>query len=113
MAVPTERVANTSMIERRSIDYIPDGERHGRLFSQFTLWLGANLQITAIVTGALAVVLGDTDISWIIGLVVPAVAYYLIAKKWHSAIPDRLILPVDNDTAEGMPSDLRSQATLN
>lgn len=40
------------LIERRSIDYIPANERHGRLYSQFTLWLGANLQITAIVTGA-------------------------------------------------------------
>lgn len=50
-------------IEIRSIDYIPDSERHGGLASQFTLWLGANLQITAIVTGALAVVLGG-DVLW-------------------------------------------------
>ena len=50
-------------IELRSIDYIPDPERHGALLSQFTLWLGANLQITAIVTGALAVVLGG-DVFW-------------------------------------------------
>jgi len=53
----------TSAIETRSIDYIPDGERHGGLASQFTLWLGANLQITAIVTGALAVVFGG-DVYW-------------------------------------------------
>lgn len=45
-------------IETRSIDYIPDQERHGHVLSQFTLWLGNNLQITAIVTGALAIVLG-------------------------------------------------------
>ena len=47
-----------ALIEQRSIDFIPETERHGRLYSQFTLWMGANLQITAIVTGALAVVLG-------------------------------------------------------
>ncbi|MFC5694146.1 purine-cytosine permease family protein [Pseudomonas sp. GCM10022186] len=58
------------LIERRSIDYIPEAERHGRLYSQFTLWLGANLQITAIVTGALAVVLGG-DVFWsLIGLLI-------------------------------------------
>ena len=58
------------MIETRSIDYVPDRERHGGLASQFTLWLGANLQITAIVTGALAVVLGG-DVFWsLIGLLV-------------------------------------------
>src|SRR5258708_35640678 len=50
-------------IEIRSIDYVPDGERHGGLASQFTLWLAANLQITAIVTGALAVVFGG-DVFW-------------------------------------------------
>lgn len=54
--------------ERRTIDYIPDAERHGSVFSQFTLWLAANLQITAIVTGALAVVLGG-DVFWsLVGL---------------------------------------------
>lgn len=53
----------STLIEQRSIDYIPQAERHGRLYSQFTLWLGANLQITAIVTGALAVVLGG-DVYW-------------------------------------------------
>nr|WKF61415.1 hypothetical protein HUO10_005946 [Paraburkholderia busanensis] len=56
--------ARTRVIaERRTIDYIPDAERHGSVFSQFTLWLAANLQITAIVTGALAVVLGG-DVFW-------------------------------------------------
>jgi len=55
-AVPTA-------VEVRSIDYIPDAERHGGLTSQFTLWLAANLQITAIVTGALAVVFGG-DVFW-------------------------------------------------
>ncbi|MEN5015184.1 cytosine permease [Erwinia sp. Eh17-17] len=56
------------LIESRSIDYIPDSERHGRVFSQFTLWFGGNLQITAIITGALSVVLGG-DVVWsLIGL---------------------------------------------
>jgi NCS1 family nucleobase:cation symporter-1 len=62
--------SNKPLIERRSIDYIPEAERHGRLLSQFTLWMGANLQITAIVTGALAVVLGG-DVFWsLIGLLI-------------------------------------------
>ena len=57
-----------SLVERRSIDVVPDAERHGTAFSQFTLWLGANLQITAVVTGALAVVFGG-DVVWsVVGL---------------------------------------------
>jgi nucleobase:cation symporter-1, NCS1 family len=51
------------VFETRSIDHIPDSERHGSLLSQFTLWLSANLQVTAIITGALAVVLGG-DVFW-------------------------------------------------
>src|SRR5262249_56106534 len=63
MSVATARSALPVAIEARSIDYIPDAERHGGLASQFTLWLAANLQITAIVTGALAVVFGG-DVFW-------------------------------------------------
>jgi NCS1 family nucleobase:cation symporter-1 len=55
--------AGRTVIEIRAIDYVPDHERHGGLASQFTLWLAANLQITAIVTGALAVVFGG-DVFW-------------------------------------------------
>ncbi|MDF0604842.1 cytosine permease [Neisseriaceae bacterium TC5R-5] len=58
------------LIETRSIDYIPENERHGKPSSQLTLWLGANLQITAIITGAVAVVAGG-DVFWsLIGLLI-------------------------------------------
>lgn len=67
MAIPESLVKlepeGRKLLESRSIDYIPDAERHGSLFSQFTLWLSANLQVTAIITGALAVVLGG-DVFW-------------------------------------------------
>ncbi|MGC1906753.1 MAG: cytosine permease, partial [Candidatus Acidiferrum sp.] len=63
MPVSNTRRSVPAAIEVRSIDYVPDGERHGGLASQFTLWLAANLQITAIVTGALAVVFGG-DVYW-------------------------------------------------
>ncbi|PYI66550.1 cytosine permease [Arthrobacter livingstonensis] len=56
------------VIERRSIDFVPHAERHGRPFGQFTLWFGANMQITAIVTGALAVIFGSDAFWGIIGL---------------------------------------------
>ncbi|MGV7942651.1 cytosine permease, partial [Mycobacterium kansasii] len=46
--------AKAPLRERRTIDVVPDAERHGTPRSQFTLWFGANLQITAIVDGALA-----------------------------------------------------------
>lgn len=56
------------VIERRSIDFVPPSERHGKPFGQFTLWFGANMQITAIVTGSLAVIFGANAFWGIIGL---------------------------------------------
>ncbi|MBT8765431.1 purine-cytosine permease family protein [Metapseudomonas boanensis] len=85
-------MAGKSLIETRSIDYIPERERHGRLFSQFTLWFGANLQITAIVTGALAVVLGG-DVFWsLIGLLIGQV-FGGIVMALHGAQGPKLGLP--------------------
>ena len=63
MSITRARTARPALFEVRSIDHIPEAERHGGLASQFTLWLAANLQITAIVTGALAVVVGG-DVFW-------------------------------------------------
>ena len=81
-----------SLIESRSIDFIPEAERHGSLWSQFTLWLGANLQITAIVTGALAVVLGG-DVFWsLIGLLLGQVLGGAVVAL-HAAQGPKLGLP--------------------
>lgn len=69
-AAPPPGARGRSVVEKRSIGYIPRNERYGRPLNQFTLWFGANLHITAVVTGALAVVLGG-DVVWsIIGLLV-------------------------------------------
>lgn len=57
-------------LERRTIDVVPDAERHGKPFNQFTLWFGANMQITAIVDGALAVVFGADPLWAAVGLII-------------------------------------------
>ncbi|MFE9901762.1 purine-cytosine permease family protein [Streptomyces achromogenes] len=79
-------------VEPRSIDVVPDEERHGRAFGQFTLWLGANLQITAVVTGALAVVFGG-DVVWsVVGLLLGNLLGGAVMAL-HSAQGPRLGLP--------------------
>ncbi|MGW2939452.1 purine-cytosine permease family protein [Streptomyces sp. NPDC001156] len=81
-----------ALVEQRSIDVVPDEERHGTAFSQFTLWLGANLQITAVVTGALAVVFGG-DVVWsLVGLVVGNLLGGAVMAL-HSAQGPKLGLP--------------------
>ena len=82
----------TPLVERRSIDVVPDGERHGGAFSQFTLWLGANLQITAVITGALAVVFGAGAFWAIAGLALGNVLGGAVMAL-HSAQGPRLGLP--------------------
>lgn len=47
-------------IEKRTIDFIPDAERHGSPRSLFFVWFAANTSITAVVTGSLFVVLGNS-----------------------------------------------------
>jgi nucleobase:cation symporter-1, NCS1 family len=79
-------------IERRTIEVIPDVERHGTPFNQFTLWFGANMQITAIVDGALAVVFGADALWAIIGLLIGNVAGGVVMAL-HSAQGPRLGIP--------------------
>ncbi|MGA6160061.1 purine-cytosine permease family protein [Stenotrophomonas sp. NPDC087984] len=86
------RDALDSLVEKRSIDVVPDAERHGTAFSQFTLWLGANLQITAVVTGALAVVFGAGAFWSIIALLLGNLLGGAVMAL-HSAQGPRLGLP--------------------
>lgn len=90
--VNAENKQGNKFIENRSIEFIPEDERHGNVFSQFTLWFGTNLQITAIVTGALTVVLGG-DVFWsIIGLIIGQ-AFGASIMALHAAQGPKLGLP--------------------
>ncbi|MCF4005661.1 cytosine permease [Corynebacterium uropygiale] len=92
----TETSASSSRrtihIEKRSVGFVPRHERYGTAWSQFTLWFGANLHITTLVTGALAYVLGG-DVFWsIIGLFIGQVAGGVVMAL-HAAQGPRLGLP--------------------
>ncbi|HZU00180.1 MAG TPA: cytosine permease [Ktedonobacteraceae bacterium] len=72
------------VVEHHSIDYIPESERHGSAFSLFTLWFAANMQVTTVVTGALAVILG-LPLGWALVAVVVGNALGGIFMALHSA----------------------------
>lgn len=57
-------------IEHRSIDWIPPTERHGKPRSLFFVWFAANTSITALVTGALFVILGNSPLWSIVAIVI-------------------------------------------
>ncbi|AJF68365.1 purine-cytosine permease family protein [Streptomyces vietnamensis] len=79
-------------LERRTIEVVPDAERHGTPRSQFTLWFGANMQITAIVDGALSVVFG-ADALWAIPALLIGNVLGGIVMALHSAQGPRLGVP--------------------
>lgn len=83
---------SNSGVEKRSIEMVPDAERHGTPKSQFTLWFGANTQITAIVDGALAVVFGADALWAIIGLLIGNIIGGIVMAL-HSAQGPQLGLP--------------------
>ncbi|PWI56923.1 purine-cytosine permease family protein [Sulfoacidibacillus thermotolerans] len=45
-------------VQQRTIGFIPESDRHGKPSSLFAIWFSANMQVTTIVTGGLAIVLG-------------------------------------------------------
>ena len=92
MSIETTAPASSGAIETRTIDMVPESERHGSPSSQFTLWFGANLQITAVVDGALAVIFGVEAWTAIIGLLIGNILGGAVMAL-HSAQGPRLGLP--------------------
>ncbi|GAO23899.1 putative inner membrane protein [Alicycliphilus sp. B1] len=92
MRSETSTPVSTGPIERRTIDMVPEDERHGSPSSQFTLWFGANMQITAVVDGALAVVFGAEAMAAIVGLLIGNILGGIVMAL-HSAQGPRLGLP--------------------
>jgi len=78
----------------------PDG-RYGRWnMTGIVIYLiGILVQIpflsTAFYTGPLVEPLGGVDISWIVGLLVPAALYYAFGRASRHRAPPQLILPKD------------------
>lgn len=51
-------IQEKTVIERRAIDFVPESERHGKVFSMFTLFFSGNMQITAVALGIIPIELG-------------------------------------------------------
>lgn len=82
----------SSVLEQRSIDYVPAGERHGSARSLLFVWFAANTSITAVVTGALFIILGNTALWSIPAIVLGNIAGGFFTSL-HSAQGPRLGVP--------------------
>ena len=87
-----ETSSGGTAVETRTIDMVPERERHGSASNQLTLWFGANLQITAVVDGALAIIFGVEAMTAIVGLLIGNILGGAVMAL-HSAQGPRLGLP--------------------
>ncbi len=85
-------MARAAKVERRSIDFIPPEERHGTPRSLLFVWFAANTSITAVVTGALFVILGNSAL-WSIPAIILGNAVGGFFTSLHSAQGPRLGVP--------------------
>ncbi|MCM0616537.1 cytosine permease [Paenarthrobacter sp. TYUT067] len=85
-------MAKTVTVERRSIDFIPPEERHGKPRSLLFVWFAANTSITAVVTGALFVILGNS-VLWSIPAIILGNAVGGFFTALHSAQGPKLGVP--------------------
>jgi Purine-cytosine permease and related proteins len=79
-------------VEKRSIDFIPEAERHGEPRSLFFVWFGANANITTVAAGVLPISMGLnlfwSALSILLGSLIGA-----IFMASHSAQGPRLGIP--------------------
>ena len=78
--------------ENRTIEYIPESDRKGKPSSLFAIWFSANMQITTIVTGGLAIILG-LNLVWSIVAIVVGNLLGGIFMALHSAQGPKLGIP--------------------
>src|SRR4051794_28057763 len=79
-------------VEERSIEFVPPEERHGSVRSLFTVWFGANMQVTTAVTGALGVILG-LPLPWAIAALAAGNLAGAVFMALHSAQGPKLGIP--------------------
>jgi NCS1 family nucleobase:cation symporter-1 len=79
-------------VELHGIDYIPASDRHGKPNTLFTLWFASNVEIVALVTGALVVVLG-LNLVWAIFAILIGNGLGGLYMAFHSVQGPRLGVP--------------------
>jgi nucleobase:cation symporter-1, NCS1 family len=79
-------------IEQHSIDWIPTNERQGSPRGLFAVWFGANVQLTTVVTGALAATLG-LSLPWALLAITAGNLFGSIFMALHSAQGPKLGVP--------------------
>jgi len=88
----TDKAERATRIEEHHIDFIPLDERHGTPSSLFYVWCAANLVIGTVITGALAVLVGN-NLFWAVVSIVLGNLVGAVFMAYHSAQGPTLGVP--------------------
>jgi nucleobase:cation symporter-1, NCS1 family len=90
-AAPTSAAA-PGEIERRSIDWIPQDERHGRAWHLGPVWFSGNAELTTTATGVLCISLGG-NLIWTLIAILVGVVFGTFFSAFHAAQGPQMGLP--------------------
>jgi nucleobase:cation symporter-1, NCS1 family len=92
-AAPTEqRVPNAGQVEIRSIDYVPESERHGKAWHLGPVWFQGNAQLSTLAVGAIGVAAG-LNLIWSMIAIILGTLIGTLFMAFHSAQGPKLGLP--------------------
>lgn len=81
--VAEDKTVRRRVIERRSIDYVPPSERHGKVWHQLPFWFTGNFVVVTMVSGFLGPVVGLSLVySWL--AIVAGVAFGTFFMAFHA-----------------------------
>jgi purine-cytosine permease-like protein len=82
----------SGLVEKRSIDYIPIAERHGKVWQLWPVWFSGDAHLATVVTGVVGVALGG-NFAWMAIAVVLGCAFGTFFMAFHSTQGPQLGLP--------------------
>jgi nucleobase:cation symporter-1, NCS1 family len=80
------------MIEKRSIDYVPLAERHGKVWHLWPVWFSGDAHLATVATGVVGVALGG-HLLWMALAVLSGCAFGTFFMAFHSTQGPQLGLP--------------------
>jgi nucleobase:cation symporter-1, NCS1 family len=80
------------LIEKRSIDYIPIAERHGKVWHLWPVWFSGDAHLATVATGVVGIALGG-NLVWMVIAVVLGSALGTFFMAFHSTQGPQLGLP--------------------
>jgi NCS1 nucleoside transporter family len=89
-ARPSDAVSG--VIEVHSIDYIPERERHGHVWNQFTLWFLGNANLATLAVGLIGITLG-LSLFWALVAIILGEIFGTFFMAFHAVQGPRMGIP--------------------